>query len=731
VSELKPAPLPYEPSPAEGGPDRDFDVRYYTELLWRRRFLLTAAAVGGLALGILAGELQPPRYQARTLLQVMPPNPTSMGVTDALVGTGNPIRDRQFFNTQMNVLRSRSIAERVVDRLKLADRPDFAEGGDAPGYFLGHLAVEPVPDTYVVEVRITHQIPEDAALWANTLSDIYMDYSLEGQVEAAERAYQWVNERLAETQNDMVEAQNKLLKSYQGQDLFVPEGSVSAITTSITKLNEDHIQAQARRIELEAQLGEFRAMRRRGKDPDPIPQVREDEVVAQINGRIQSLTLDLTKLSEKFKAGHPEVQKVQAQLEQRQANKQERVNEIEESLSTEYRQLQRREAELKQAIDGHKGRATEQSRKLTELESLKKQADAAGGLYGVLLQKLNETNIAASLQNNNVRLLDRAVVPANPVWPRKRQLALVSLLAGLLLGAGWVLLRDALDNTIKDDDDVERKLGVELLAAVPRWKKGDEPPIEAYRNLRTALFFSRRGNNGQVILVTGAVQGEGKTTTLFHLGQALAGAGERTVLIDCDLRRANLHTRVNVPREPGFTDFFSRDVELSGLIRTTRWPNLFVIPAGPEPPNPPALLARPELSQGLELLRRHFKWILIDSPPVAPVTDSLLLAHEANATLMVIQQNKVDRHHLKRAINALRKVTPRLAGAVLNRVDVKSNAYYGYKYGYGYGYTSKEKTEVKGKTPEMDKRRRTGRRMSGSRGRGGSPGTEVGDVSVS
>ena len=122
--------LAAEPVPLEGGPERDFDVRYYLDLLWRRRILLAATAIGGLALGILGAELQAPRYQARSLLQVMPPNPTSLAVTDALVSTGNPIRDRQFFNTQLNVLRSRSIAERVVERLKLADRHDFKEGGD-------------------------------------------------------------------------------------------------------------------------------------------------------------------------------------------------------------------------------------------------------------------------------------------------------------------------------------------------------------------------------------------------------------------------------------------------------------------------------------------------------------------------------------------------------------------------------------------------------------------------
>jgi capsular exopolysaccharide synthesis family protein len=697
---------------------RDFEVRYYADLLWRRRPLLATAAIGGLALGVLAGELQVPRYQARTLLQVMPPTPTSLAVTDALVQTGNPMRDRQFFNTQLNVLHSRSIAERVVDRLKLKDQPPFKGASDPAGLFLGAVGVEPVPETFVVEVKINHNDPKDAALWANTIADVYMDYSLEGQVEAAKRAYKWVTERLAETQTGMQEAQDKLLRSYQGQDLFVPEGSVSAITTSITKLNEDHIQAQSRRIDLEAQLGEFAETRRRGRSLDAIPQVRGDEAVSQMNARLQSLTLDLARLREKYKEGHPEVQKVQVQVEQLRKDKQARIAQIEESLRAEYRQLQRREAELKQAIDGHKSRAAEQSLKLTELESLKKQADSAAGLYSVLLQKLNETNIAASLQNNNVRLLDRAVVPTRPVWPRKRQIALVAFLAGLLLGAGYVLLRDALDNTLKDADDVERHLHLELLAAIPRYGKDDASlATEAYQNLRTALLFSRRGETGQVVLITGTAPGEGKTTTLLNVAKLLAVSGEAAVVVDCDLRRANLHLRLNVAREPGFTDFFVKSFDLSGLVRPTRIANLSVIPAGPLPPNPPALLARSELGAALAQLKRHYRWVLVDSPPVAAVTDALLLAQHADATVLVVQQNKVDRAMIKRALTALRKVTPNVIGAVLNAVDVKTKGYYGYAY-YGARRERREHSPARGPA------------ASRSRASASHPAAEVTDASI-
>jgi capsular exopolysaccharide synthesis family protein len=689
---------PHRPGEADAASlPRDFDIRYYAELLWRRRILLAAAAVGGLALGVLAGELQVPRYQARTLLQVMPPNPTSLAVTDALVQTGNPMRDRQFFNTQLNVLHSREIAGRVVDQLKLADLPAAGGSRDAAvGVLLSAVAVEPVPETYVVEVKVTHNDPKDAALWANTLADTYMDYSIEGQVAAAKRAYEWVTERLAETETGMQEAQDRLLKTYQGQDLFVPEGSVSAITTSITKLTDDHIQARARRIELEAQLGEFVEARRRGRGLDAVPQVGSDQAVAEINGKMQALALDLARLREKYKEGHPEVQKIQVQTEQLRRDKDARIGQIEEGLRSEYRQLQRKEAELKAAIDEHKGRAAEQSQKLTEIDSLKKKADSAAGLYAVLLQKLNETNIAASLQNNNIRLLDKAVVPTSPVWPRKRQISLVALLSGLLLGAGWVLLRDALDNTLKDAEDVERHLRLELLAAIPRYGKDDATlATEAYQNLRTALLFSRRGEAGQVVLITGTAPGEGKTTTLLNVAKLLAVSGETVVVVDCDLRRANLHLRLNVPREPGFTDYFVKSMDLSGLVRATRIPNLWAIPAGPLPPNPPALLARSDLGAALAQLKRHYRWVLVDSPPVAAVTDALLLAQVADATVLVVQQNKVDRAMVKRALAALRKVTPNVIGAVLNAVDVKTKGYYGYAY-YGSRKERREKAGTRG-----------------------------------
>ena len=225
-----PAPIPFETEP--GG----FDGRYYAGLLWRQRSVLLAAALVGLALGGLVSLLQTPEYRAAAMIQIEPPAPLFLGVTDALVSGGNYWHHADFYNTQFKILRSTSLGEKVVERLRLKDRPPFKDSTDAAGLFVSHVGVEPVEESRLVLVQVTHTDPKEAALWANTLAEVYIQQSLETRVEAARKAYDWLQERLQATQRSMREAQDRLISSYQGQELFVPEGEVSAVTTSIAKL---------------------------------------------------------------------------------------------------------------------------------------------------------------------------------------------------------------------------------------------------------------------------------------------------------------------------------------------------------------------------------------------------------------------------------------------------------------------------------------------------------------
>jgi capsular exopolysaccharide synthesis family protein len=500
-------------------------------------------------------------------------------------------------------------------------------------------------------------------------------------VQAARQAYDWLQERLAATQEAMRQARGKLISSYQGQDLFVPEGSVSAVTSSITRLNEDYLATKTRRITLEAALKQIEDKRRRGESLETVPQMATDAMVGNLNEQISVINQQLTQLKEKYREGHPEVQKAQAQLAELRKTRDARFGQIVDALRAEYAQLEKRETEFRNAIEGQKSQAATQSRKASELEILKKEEQSATSLYEVLLQKLNETDIASSIRNNNVSVVEKASAPPSPVRPAKRRIAALALALGLALGIGLVFARDYLDNTVKGPEDIERYLHLDLLAAVPKYDEANVHLVtEAYQNLRTALIFGRREESGQVVLVTGTAPQEGKTTTLVNIAKLLASSGEKAVAADFDLRRAQLHARLGLTREPGVTDFFVRHQDLDSLIRPTRVPNLFALTAGPLPPNPPAILARKQMADFLNHLRRHFDWILIDAPPVASVTDALLLARHADLVVYVVEHNNVDKKLIKRSVSALRKVTPNVLGAVLNSVDIKAKGYYYYYY---------------------------------------------------
>lgn len=680
-------PAPVFEAPSE----RELDLRYYAGLVWRSRIFLGAVSLVGLGLGFVVALLQTPQYRAGAMIQIEPPTPTFMSVSDALAGMSNYWQNADFYNTQFRVLKSKTLGARVVERLKLGDRPPFKDNPEAGTLFVSHVGVEPIPDSRLVVVTVTHQDAKEAALWANTLAEVYVEQTLSSRVEAAKKAYDWLQERLGETQKGMREAQDKLAKTD-----FVPEASGgSAMGSSIGKLNEDYVAAQARRISIEAALKQFAEMRQARKNLDTIPQVATDPVVAGLNAQIATFTLDLSRLKEKYKEGHPEVQKVNNQVAQIQKAKDQRAAQIADALQAEFAQLQKRESELRDAIDDQKAEEARQSQKKTEVEVLKKEAQSAASLYDVLLQKLNESDIAASIRTNNASVVERASPPPAPIWPNKRRMAGAGLALGLALGLGLVLLRDFLSNTIRDPEEIERYLHLDLLSAVPRYEADSEHLVtEAYQNLRTALLFARKDEGGQVVLITGTAPQEGKTTTLVNLAKLLAGSGERTIVLDCDLRRAQIHQRLEISRAPGFTDYFVRHEELDSLVQPTRVPNLFALTAGPLPPNPPAMLARKNVADLFSHLRRQFEWILVDSPPLASVTDALLLARHADLAVMVVKHNNVDKKLVKRSVVALRKATPNLLGAILNAVDLKARSYHYYYYQDGEASKAEARPEA-------------------------------------
>ena len=278
---------------------------------------------------------------------------------------------------------------------------------------------------------------------------------------------------------------------------------------------------------------------------------------------------------------------------------------------------------------------------------------------------------------------------------------------GLLLGVGFVFALDYLDSSIKTPTDVERYIGQSVLSVIPSYSPEKIKVLkEFYQSLRTAVIFARKEDPHQVILVTSSGPGEGKTTTSYNLAKILASAGDSVVLLDCDFRRPSVHKTFNVSNQIGITSFFFGKTE-EEITLETGIPNLWVLPTGPLPPNPPEFITRKSFTDFIQHLRAKYTWVIIDSPPILSVTDPVLLATLSDMTLLVIRYNELDRRIIRQCVQGLIKGGANLIGTVINDVDFERDTAYSYYHYYYYYKGYDEETLVKkGLSKEPKKKKR-------------------------
>jgi succinoglycan biosynthesis transport protein ExoP len=353
---------------------------------------------------------------------------------------------------------------------------------------------------------------------------------------------------------------------------------------------------------------------------------------------------------------------------------------------------------------------------------LERQSEMLASIYGSLQQNLKEWEVTEAVEDGSVRVVEHAVLPGGPVSPRPgRNLALGSFL-GLMLGLGLAFSRQMIDRTLRHDDDVGQMLGLSVLSRVPRLPEasaksprskalvtlhaGRSLSAEAYRTLRSSIFFTDvEGNGKRELVVTSPGARDGKSVTSCNLAITFAQQGYKTLLIDGDLRRSTLHLTFGIEEEDGLTEYLQGDVPLNALLRDTKVPNLYVVPAGRTPANPSELLGSPKFDDLLRKAREVFDTIVVDSPPVLVVTDAAVLANKLDGVVLVVRSDKTHRRAAENALEQLRLVGARVLGVVINDADE------GGRYGYGYSdyfkyygpeegrKTEKREREVKG--PEM------------------------------
>ncbi|HWJ21043.1 MAG TPA: polysaccharide biosynthesis tyrosine autokinase, partial [Gemmatimonadaceae bacterium] len=349
-----------------------------------------------------------------------------------------------------------------------------------------------------------------------------------------------------------------------------------------------------------------------------------------------------------------------------------------------------------------------------EESRLMSNVKTAQDLFVELQSSYQVNRINESDNGGTVQLLDAAALPQFAVSPNRRRDVTYALVLGLLLGVGLAVLLEKLDDTVKSPDELRDRLDLTVVGLIPAIDINElsrdeaatpaigrlathadprSPVAEAYRSLRTNLAFARTSHALQTLVVASPGPGDGKSTTAANLAITFAQQGQRTLLIDADLRRAVLDKTFDLQRQPGLTDVIIGVATVASAVHATKVPNLFVLPSGQFPPNPSELLGSPAMREVLREAKEQFDVVLFDSPPLLAVTDAAVLSTLVDGTILVVRTASTAREAVRRAVGQLRAVHGRLLGAVLNDADMRGGAYYG---GYGYYYYSYYGTESNG-----------------------------------
>ena len=558
---------------------------------------------------------------------------------------------------------------------------------------LAGVSVEPVRASHLVDVSFVSATPALAADTINALAEEYVSQNLDLRRQNMARSLAWLSDELTR-QKKLVESSERAMAQYrEDQDALSLEDRQNIVIARLNQLNEAATRARTNRAQKESL---YRRLESLGPStsPDAIPGILQNSYIQTMKSQVSELERRKALLSERYGDKHPEILTINATIDD--ANRQLRLEMAKavDSIRHDYESAMLEERTLATALEEQKDIATDLDRKSVAYTVLQRDAESNRELYQTLLRREKELQVLANSRGNNVRIVERAGVPAVPFSPNMRRSALLGGMVGLLLALGIAFGLDHINDTIRTPDDVTRRLGLSFLGLIPAVRGYQDRPVlsgssdfsEAIRALRTSLALTHSSNGSAVVLVTSAQPLEGKTTTACNVAMALAYGGARVLLIDADLRRPGVHTGLGLENTRGLAELLSNQAPITETVQRLAEPNLWVMTAGQTPSNPSELLASGRMDSLMRQVQTGpFDWVVIDTPPVLAVTDASIVARWASGVAFVVGSEMTRGRLAERAIEMLSAARPSFIGAVLNRVDVKRSRYY-YSQHYGYGY---------------------------------------------
>jgi capsular exopolysaccharide synthesis family protein len=586
-----------------------------------------------------------------------------------------------------------------VEALDLRSHPAFADNPDPAGVFRGMIQAVPRRDTGLIEISMTGTDPQEVAYWVNGVAEVYVNRNIEKARAAMSDAVDSIQEQLGGLEAGLRTREESRFKalSVAGEDeetrIINTEEQEKILNDKLRTFNNNLSELQIELTRLRNSLRQIREMPARGANVMSLPELAEDPTLKELHRQRVELERQLGTARVELREGHPKIEGYLSELNEVDQSISNQVNVILSTLQTRYTIALEQESYLKEEIRNAEEYSLQIGRASSQYERFKSEAETMKHLVDVVSKTMQEVRLGQEFLSNNVSLLDRATAPLYPIKPRKKQNLIIGAIAGLFLGVAAAFFLDYLDNTVRTPEDVEKYLGATVLGVIPKIGAdgvAGRAVREAYQSLRTSVIFSSKNRQRKILLITSTGPQEGKSSTVNNLGRSLAAAGDRVIVIDCDLRRPTQHVRFDLDRENGITNYLAAPIEAtdwSRYVKNVGPPNLDAMTCGPIPPSPPELLGSDRFTDLLAQLREIYDWVLIDSPPAASLADATLLASRSDMLMLVVQHNRTDRDLAAKTLQRLGAVNPVIAGVVLNNVDIE-RAYNKDYYYAGYYYTS-------------------------------------------
>ena len=697
----------------------------FAEFWWiiqKRLPMVLAILFGFLMLGVIATLLTTKRYTAVETLQI---DRNAAKIVEG--GNISPVDtiDTEFMKTQYEVLQSRSIATRVVSKLQLGQDPAFIKN-DGIFQHLGRLfgskvsaeldesaknrravdvvlqdrTVKPVFGSRLVDVGFTDTDPARAQRIAQELAEAFINATLDKRFEANSYAKSFLEDQLKQLQTKLQESENARIAYGEKEQIVgtndkssIPEENLSAANIALGKLITDRITAEQNYRQ--ASKGDITSLK----------EVLASKVIEDLRTTRSKLLTDYQDKRLLFKADYPEMRQLSSQIAEVDKRILFEANKISASLKSSYESALAQESEMQKRVETLKADVLDLQKRSIVYNGLKREADVNRSLYDSLLQRFKEVSIAGGVGANNIFVVDKAELPQVPSSPKTVLNMLLALFIGSILGIAVAFLLEWMDDSIHSAEDLEKLTGLSTLGIIPRLKGSGNPDAdlaimtsamsEAYRSLCTSLYFAGETGLPKMLFLTSSGPSEGKTTSAIAIAKHFASIDMKVLLIDGDLRKAMVHSRLGLHNSIGLSNFLVGACTAPEALQHTSVPNLTFMSSGPLPPNAAQLLASPRVLSLLSASSHVFDLIVIDGAPIMGLADALLLANASTATIFVAAAEQTRKQEVRAALRRLRLSRAFVIGSVLTKHSVKRTGY-GASDGYGTEYGGAEISRMEG-----------------------------------